>query len=245
MLQLSEIAYLRERVDPKPGDEFYLPLSDLLAALRQLTPFDAGCVLDYGCGGSPYRQLFSGAYIGADIASNPKRDVTLDDGSRLPDDLRGIDLVFSTQVLEHVEDPDQYLRECWRVLADQGTLVLSTHGMFEDHGSPNDYWRWTAEGLRKLIGSHGFAVEEIIKVTCGPRAAMFTLERDLRLMGAGRKVSQIFPTLFAVMRRLNSRRRHQFADIQYDKFRVCDASSPHSPGRYVGIVVRARKRADN
>ncbi|WP_435008487.1 class I SAM-dependent methyltransferase [Tundrisphaera lichenicola] len=42
----------------------------------------------------------------------------------LPD--RSVDLVVSFETIEHVENPDQFLRECARVLVPEGVLILST-----------------------------------------------------------------------------------------------------------------------
>ena len=70
---------------------------------------------------------------------------------RLPAEAADYDCILSTQVLEHVEDPAAYLQECYRVLSPGGHLLLTTHGIFEDHAVPRDYWRWTAVGLQRMI----------------------------------------------------------------------------------------------
>src|SRR5215831_56509 len=49
--------YLRQRLQPKPGDVFYLHLSDLLMSVSELKSDKPWQMLDYGCGGSPYRSL--------------------------------------------------------------------------------------------------------------------------------------------------------------------------------------------
>lgn len=238
---LSESRYLSQRLNPQPGQEFYIPLSDTLIALNVLADFDADKVLDFGCGGSPYQSLFNGKYIRADISLNPDRDITIGADSCLPADVVGMDHVISTQVLEHVEDPDGYLEECRRVLRSEGVLFLSTHGLYEDHGSPDDFWRWTASGLRKLVERNGFAIERLLKLTCGPRSALFSLERDLQVMGQGRRLTAIFPPLFAAMRWAGRAKMHRFSDGQYASMRVCDGDSDLSPTRYVGLAMRARR----
>jgi SAM-dependent methyltransferase len=60
-------------------------------------------------------------------------------------------------VLEHVAEPQQYLREAWRVLRPRGQLLLSTHGNWQYHPDPHDYWRWTLEGLRYELEKAGFS----------------------------------------------------------------------------------------
>jgi SAM-dependent methyltransferase len=122
-----------------------------------------GRVLDYGCADAPYRdELPDGAtYIGADLEGNPTATVTLlPDGSLpLPND--DVDLVLSTQVLEHVDDPALYLTECFRVLRPGGKLILSTHGIMYYHLDPVDHWRWTRTGLTKTVEAAGFSVTKM------------------------------------------------------------------------------------
>ena len=179
MEDLAAEEYLRQRMDPKPGDPLYLHLSDLLLAISQLSPVNHARILDYGSGGSPYRALFEkSTYHRADL-NGPDLDFNYAPDARLPIEVGGYDLVLSTQVLEHVEDPMIYLSECYRVLNPAGHLLLTTHGLFEDHGCPYDYWRWTVYGLTKMVERAGLQVTEVRKVTTGPRAALFLWEKHL------------------------------------------------------------------
>ena len=109
-------------------------------------------VLDVGCGPKPYLPYFephADAYVGVDIG-NPAADI---EGSveALPVDDGSFDLVLCTQVLEHVEDPAQAVRELHRVTAPRGRVLASTHGVQVYHPSPTDYWRWTHTGLARLF----------------------------------------------------------------------------------------------
>lgn len=117
-------------------------------------------LLDYGCGSMPYRELFSpvvGWYKGADIPENTAADVSLNEGRvDLPDGAAGV--VLSTQVLEHVDDPVLYLAEAYRILQPGGLLILSTHGIWRYHPDPQDFWRWTTDGLHRIISEAGFKV---------------------------------------------------------------------------------------
>jgi SAM-dependent methyltransferase len=54
-------------------------------------------------------------------------------------------------VLEHCDDPAQAVRELRRVLAPGGRVLASTHGVQVYHPSPQDLWRWTHDGLRRLF----------------------------------------------------------------------------------------------
>jgi SAM-dependent methyltransferase len=233
---LAADEYIRERVAPFFGDEYYLHLSDLLDAIKLLANFRAPRVLDYGSGGAPYRKLFTGTYIRADLASNPQAELHFDGEGNLPDvDL--FDQVLSTQVLEHVSDPIRYLSECKRVLKKNGILVLTTHGLFEDHSCPADYWRWTANGLRRLIEEQGFRVEKALKITTNPRASLFALQRDLARLGVGARRA-IIPFCFRLLREVGMERINRYADRNLADYRVVADDIPGHE-RYVAIGIRA------
>jgi SAM-dependent methyltransferase len=250
MPAIDDDKYLRERIKPLPGDPLYLSLSDLLLALQNLCPSNVSRVLDYGCGGSPYRPLFKNCvYHRADIGGQDL-DYQYGSDSRLPVEDDAYDLVLSTQVLEHVEDPALYLMECHRILKQGGRLLLTTHGVFEDHACPFDYWRWTAFGLQKLIERHGFKVDSSVKVTTGPRAAMFLAER---LSGrfefaSGHVVARSWKLGLRLMRRFGTtpvrefagRRLHKMADSRFAKNRVVDAGEA-GHGTYIGVGMLASR----
>ena len=105
---MNQLAELRQRIAPQPGDPYYLHLSDLLIAIRALVPVGASRVLDYGCGLSPYRRLFGTCvYHRADLTNGSSNlDFQYGPDLRLPPEAVEYDCVLSTQVLEHVTDPD-------------------------------------------------------------------------------------------------------------------------------------------
>lgn len=120
-------------------------------------------VLDFGCGNTPYRPLLDGlrarvVYHGADLPPNSLAEINILPDQTLDVADRQFDLVISTQVLEHVLDPSVYLSECHRVLKPGGHLIVSTHGYWMYHPDPTDYWRWTGDGLRRIIGLAGLQV---------------------------------------------------------------------------------------
>jgi SAM-dependent methyltransferase len=178
---LASADYLRQRTSPQPEDQFYLHLLDLLAALKTALPSDPQKTLDFGAGGSPYRSLFPTAtYLRADLPDATSIDFPITpDGSLPPSIPTDFDLVLSSQVLEHVTDPQHYLLQAHRILRPGGTLILSTHGTFPDHPCPLDLWRWTASGLRHQLESAGFTVHSVTKLTHGFRAAWFLFDQSL------------------------------------------------------------------
>jgi SAM-dependent methyltransferase len=176
------------RLQPPEDHRDYLILTDLLAWLRQTIPATRGPVLDFGCGDSPYRSLFDArAYSRADVAGERDLDFLIapDETILVPDASFGT--VLSTQVLEHVDLFREYLREAHRVLAPGGTLLISTHGTFEEHGHPHDFRRWTLLALQRDLERAGFAVERADKLTVGPRALAYLLGSQLWRLNPSRK----------------------------------------------------------
>ena len=113
-------------------------------------------LLDVGCGPKPYYPFFAeraSEYVGVDVVENPAAELR---GSveALPVDDAAFDVVLCTQVLEHCDDPAQAVRELRRVTAPGGRVLASTHGVQVYHPSPEDYWRWTHAGLRRLFTEH-------------------------------------------------------------------------------------------
>lgn len=184
----SEIAKVltvacQERFNPTPGEEAYPHLRDIRDAVRDAVQEATGVWLDYGAATSPYQGLFTNARLHtAEFASTSWKyciDYPLDDDGRVPADDGVFDGVLSTQVLEHAVEPALYLREAMRVLKPGGQLVLTTHGVWEDHGAV-DLWRWTAEGLRAQVEAAGFVVDRCWTLTCGARAVLHLLLRQCR-----------------------------------------------------------------
>ena len=131
------------------------------AVERFITPGAGGRLVDYGCGDMPYRALLEPrveGYVGLDLPGNSRAEGWLNaaGGTDLPN--ASARWVLSTQVLEHAPDPQAYLAECRRLLEPSGHLLLSTHGHWRFHPHPDDFWRWTSQGLRQILDDAGFAV---------------------------------------------------------------------------------------
>jgi SAM-dependent methyltransferase len=136
--------------------------SQLQTVISLFVSKDSGLKLaDYGCGNMPYKPLFDTSvseYTGIDLRENPKAQVHIAPDGQIESADAQQDIVLSTQVLEHVENPRRYLSEAHRILKPDGLLILSTHGYWIYHPDPTDYWRWTSSGLKKIIQEAGFEI---------------------------------------------------------------------------------------
>jgi SAM-dependent methyltransferase len=63
------------------------------------------------------------------------------------------------EVLEHVPDPFQAVREIHRILKEGGILIVSVPHLSRLHDEPHDYYRYTRHGLRYLLEQNGFDIQ--------------------------------------------------------------------------------------
>lgn len=166
-----------------------------------------GQVLDYGCADVPYQRFFGSGvhYIAADLPGNPHATTEINENGTVPVPDASVDAVVSTQVLEHVLDPEVYLRECYRVLRPGGRLLLSTHGFMVYHPDPDDYWRWTCAGLRRAVERAGLTVVRFEGIMGLSASGLQLLQDGIypRLPEALRPLAAlVFQTLIAIVDRL-------------------------------------------
>lgn len=110
----------------------------------------------------PPRHLLQGRVIGVDIHPGLNVDV-VGDAHGLSRFLRAgsVDAVLSASVLEHLQAPWLLAAEINRVLKPGGLVYHQVPGAWPAHAQPNDFWRFSAEGLRVLFGpDSGFEVLE-------------------------------------------------------------------------------------
>jgi SAM-dependent methyltransferase len=132
--------------------------------LRVLLADAGGDVLDVGSGAQPYRGLLPpGARYRAIDSANAQADFgyAMPDteyfhGSRWPVASDSIDVVLTTETLEHVPEPGVFLAEARRVVRDGGRIVVTVPFAARWHYIPHDYWRYTPSSLRNLLEAAGF-----------------------------------------------------------------------------------------
>jgi SAM-dependent methyltransferase len=149
---------------------FYIIRSRLCSARAERASFIQGRVLDFGCGSKPYKSYFTcKEYIGLDYAteiSEKNKNLAADvfyDGKTIPFPDNHFDSVFSSEVLEHVFNPDDILPEINRVLIPGGVLLLTCPFFWPEHEQPYDYARYSSFGLKHLIEKNGFEVVDYKK----------------------------------------------------------------------------------
>lgn len=169
----------REQFEPTALGLFLSPYffarRGLLRELKPLLAVLDGDVLDVGCGRMPYRKFTRAKrYVGVDIDSPVTRQLAAADifydGHTLPFPAESFDTVLCSQVLEHVFEPENFLREIARVLRPGGKLVLTVPFVWDEHEQPQDFGRYSSFGLAALLNRTGFTLEVQRKAVAGPWA---------------------------------------------------------------------------
>jgi SAM-dependent methyltransferase len=247
--QLRGQDYVNLRLQPPRGEIDYLANLDLRDAVLLLAKNQRGRTLDYGCGGSPYREVLPDLrpYVRADIPPGDGLDLVLDGNGLLPREADGsYDVVISTQVLEHVPDAARYLGEAYRLLRPGGALILTTHGLIPEHGCPHDFYRWTADGLARAMTDAGFVVEENYKLTLDRRAAIYFLNYTMLCLMPGTRRAGLFGWMArGVYRRFLIQLANGLGDrLPQDRLARHETGERlHQHALYIGVGIRARKPA--
>jgi len=96
------------------------------------------------------------------------------DAHRLPYGEGGVDGIHCEAVLEHLREPEQAVREMFRVLIPGGRVYAATPFLQAFHGYPSHYQNFTTVGHASLFERAGFVVEEV-GVCVGPMFAICDL----------------------------------------------------------------------
>lgn len=93
-----------------------------------------------------------------------------------------VEAVICDQVLEHLRDTGKAMREMRRVLKTGGLIYVATPFVSPYHSSPDDYYRFSQQGLEALMEQHGFSKLKS-GIRQGPTSALlFVLNRWLALI---------------------------------------------------------------
>ncbi len=171
---MSKLATILRRQEFFPGfiglftNPVYFTRKELLKNIRHFSSKITGKTLDVGCGTKPYKELFSNAkYVGLEIdtpiaRANKSADFFYD-GKTFPFPDDEFDSVISSEVLEHVFNPVEFLKEINRITKIDGHLLLTVPFIWGEHEQPYDFGRYSSFGIKSLLERSGFSVIEQIK----------------------------------------------------------------------------------
>lgn len=154
-------------IEINESNSYYLHYLSYHRELKHaIISYAKGDLLDIGCGNKPYESLFKdlvAKYVGCDIMqSNLNKVDILSPANKIPCEDNGFDTIFSTQTIEHVEDPQGLICEAFRLLKPNGHFILAGPMNWPIHEEPYDFYRFTKYGFQYLLEAAGFDVIEII-----------------------------------------------------------------------------------
>ena len=143
--------------------------------LNENKKYFQGSVLDIG--GGRKRGKFvppkTKKWIFADITPELKPDVICN-VEKMQFENKSFNTIKATELFEHVENLEQGIKECFRVLKKGGYFIISAPFLYPIHGDPFDFQRWTDQKWKKVLFESGFKIENL--ETMG---GFFTLMSDM------------------------------------------------------------------
>lgn len=133
-----------------------------------ISKYAKGRLLDLGCGNVPlysyYKDLI-GEIICVDWENSYHENIHLDYQFDLnkpfPKKIGKFDTVLTTDVLEHILEPDIFFSEISKSLNSGGKLILSTPFFYWLHEQPYDFNRYTEYKLRDLCKKNNLKVLDL------------------------------------------------------------------------------------
>lgn len=124
-------------------------------------------LIDVGCGEKPYLNIYSpfveksvGVDVNYTLHKENKADVFFD-GKKIPFEDNSFDIVICTEVLEHVQEPKEFVAELKRVVKPNGYIVLTVPFSQGLHEVPYDYYRYTQFSLEYMALNQQLKIEEL------------------------------------------------------------------------------------
>jgi len=159
---MIEDDYIRLKLNHKSLGNYVIRKSILGFINNNLQRFN-GEVVDIGCGFMPYKSLIlsdssnASNYIGLDLADNIYQKPDLEwDGKTIPLNDSSVDTAIATEVLEHCPDPDNILKEVYRILKVKGGFFFTVPFVYPLYCIPNDEYRYTPFSIERHLRKSGF-----------------------------------------------------------------------------------------
>ncbi len=137
-------------------------LSTTREVINKFLPYIEGRVLDLGAGSAKYKDMIlkkASEYRSCDGIKNKNID-DICDVLNLTYPTESFDTIISTQVMEHASNPYKMASEIYKVLKPGGKVIVTAPFLIPFHSDPNDYFRFTADGLLEIFKQSGFTIIE-------------------------------------------------------------------------------------
>ena len=114
-------------------------------------------------------------WIFADMVNKHSPDIILDVADMSQIQNGSINTINATELFEHVRNPEKGLKECYRILKENGAIILSAPFLYPVHNDPYDFQRWTEQKWKDKLQNLGFRIE-VFKIM----GRYFTVVMDMK-----------------------------------------------------------------
>lgn len=132
-----------------------------------------GVLIDLGAGKDPsyqkYWQITPSKLIRADMEIDLNKPLSFEDNYA--------DAVFLFSVIYIIKKPEELIKEVFRILNKGGKLFLYSPFVFNESREPDDYLRFTSQGLQRLLEQGGFADYRIMPIGGRFTSALYLSEK--------------------------------------------------------------------
>jgi SAM-dependent methyltransferase len=176
--------------------KFWAAHNDSPAVRREikslLADWKTGPGLNVGCGDT----RLDPRMVNIDLTRTPAVAVVADTLA-LPFAGDSFSLVISQETVEHVPDPFRAVCEMARVLAPGGTLYLQAPFVIGYHPGPEDYWRFSRAGMRRLVEQAGLECR-VVEQAVGSGTGLYRITVEFFAVAAARVAPALYRPIKAV-----------------------------------------------
>ena len=90
------------------------------------------------------------------------------------------DYIFIPNVLHHYPNPFDLFKICRQALNEKGRLYIFDATLRENHQQPDDFLRFTADGIRYSLESSGFKVIEVNTSKSPVESLIYTIDQVIQ-----------------------------------------------------------------
>ena len=138
-----------------------------------------GKIVDLGgVDNADYHSLIKGdnSIVVVNSSENTKPDILHDlENTPIPIDTESQDAVLIINLLEHIYDYGNLIKDSVRILKPRGSVVIVVPFLYYIHSSPRDYFRYSKQALEKIMKENGFTNIEIEEIGDGAFSSAYNL----------------------------------------------------------------------